>query len=347
MIVKVGLVGYGFAGRTFHAPVVASVSGLELTAIVQRSTSDATERYPQVTVVGSVGELLKDEDVRLIVIATPNATHFELARECLQARRHVVIDKPFTTTSEEALTLTGLADKHECLLTAYHNRRWDGDFLTVQRLIADGVLGEVVHFRSSFDRFRPEQKPNAWRERPEPGSGVLFDLGPHLIDQALVLFGKPDSLYADVRSERMNALVDDAFDVQFLYPALRVHLGATMLALQPRPRFALDGTQGSFVKYGLDPQEEALRSGAMPVGHDWGSEPESQWGELALARAEASKRPVPTERGDYRRFYENVRDAISGTAALAITPRDAYNVMRILELTVQSSHERRVVPVEI
>lgn len=344
---NVGLIGYGFAGRTFHAPVIASVRGLELKVIVQRVASDATQRYPKVNVVRSISELLKDEDVRLVVIATPNATHFELAAECLQAGRHVVIDKPFTTTSDEALRLIVLAERHNCRLTAYHNRRWDGDFLTVQRLISEGVLGTIVHFRSSFDRFRPEPKPNAWRESPGPGSGVLFDLGPHLLDQALVLFGKPSSLYANVRSEREGSRVDDAFDIELYYSEMRVHLGATMLALLPRPRFALNGTEGSFVKHGLDPQEEALRSGRTPLREDWGSEPENQWGEVAIARPEFSRRRLPTERGDYKRFYENVRDAIDGEAALAVTPQDAFNVMRLLELAFQSSSERRALPVEI
>jgi scyllo-inositol 2-dehydrogenase (NADP+) len=329
---NVGLVGFGFAGRAFHAPVISSVPGLKLTSILQRTGSDALERYPHARLVRSLPELLADQQMRLVVIATPNNSHFDLARDCLLAGRHVVIDKPFTTTAAEALKLIDLAKSRDCILTVYHNRRWDGDFLTVRKLLAAGALGRLVDFRSSFDRFRPRLKPGAWRERAEPGAGLLFDLGPHLIDQALVLFGLPRRIHADVRIERDGAVVDDAFDLDMYYPDLRVRLSATMLAAAPSARFTLHGTSGSFIKFGLDPQEEALRRGDVPGGADWGKDPEKCWGQLFTgSEGRICASSVAAERGDYRAFYEDLRDAIAANRPPAVTSEQAYNVMQILE----------------
>ena len=203
-MIDVGLIGFGFAGRTFHAPFIRAVPGLRLAAIVQRHDSDAAEKYPDVRVVQGVGELLAISSVHLVVIATPNATHFDLARQCLLAGRNVIVDKPFTTTYSEAAELVELAVRQQRLLSVYHNRRWDGDFLTLQNLRNNEKLGKPVLFESHFDRFRPQLRPGAWRERAEPGSGVLFDLGPHLIDQALILFGTPQAICADIRIERCH-----------------------------------------------------------------------------------------------------------------------------------------------
>src|ERR1035438_9953450 len=255
-MIDVGLVGFGFAGRTFHAPVISAVEGLRLAAILQRVGPDAQIAYPATPVVRTLDQLLAIESIRLVVIATPNTTHFDLAKQCLLAGRDVVIDKPFATTYAEAEELVKIASDQGRLLSVYQNRRWDGDFVTLQRLIAQGKLGGVVLFESHFDRFRPRLKDNAWRERPEPGSGVLFDLGPHLIDQALLLFGAPRSISADVRIERDGAAVDDAFDVVLHYPRMRARLRAGMLVSTPTPRFVVQATQGGYLKFGLDPQED-------------------------------------------------------------------------------------------
>src|SRR5450755_2299205 len=216
-MIDVGLVGFGFAGRTFHAPVIAAVEGLRLAAILQRTGAEAQLAYPATPVVRTLEQLLAIESIRLVVIATPNPTHFHLAKQCLLAGRDVVIDKPFATTYAEAADLVDLANTSKRLLSVYQNRRWDGDFLTIRHLLPERKLGRVVLFESHFDRFRPHLKENAWRERNEPGSGVLFDLGPHLIDQAMVLFGTPEAISADVRTERDGAAVDDAFDVALYY----------------------------------------------------------------------------------------------------------------------------------
>jgi len=341
---NVGLIGFGFAGRTFHAPVIPAVTGLRLAAVLQRTGNDAANAYPDVRIARTLEELLASDSIQLVVIATPNTSHFDLARQCLLARRHVVIDKPFATTYAEAAELVALAEKCGRLLSVYQNRRFDGDFKTLSNLVASEALGRIVLYESHYDRYRLQLRPGAWREQAGAGSGVLFDLGPHLIDQALALFGTPEAVSADVRMERDGAAVDDAFDITLLYRRLRVLLRATMLACKPAPHFLLHGTKGSYVKYGLDPQENALKRGEIPGGLAWGEEPPEAWGILSQAEGEkVTERAVPTEAGDYRGYYENVRDAILGKAALTVTPQAALSVMRVLELAQQSSRERRVI----
>jgi scyllo-inositol 2-dehydrogenase (NADP+) len=339
-IIRVGLAGFGVAGRTFHAPVIRAVPGLRLTSIVQRRGNTARETYPDVRAVPSVDELLADEAIRLVVIATPNASHYPLAMQCLLAGRDVVVDKPFTTTSSEAQELDELARSKGRVLSVYQNRRWDGDFLTVQRLIGSGDLGRLAVFESHYDRYRLARRPGAWREAAGPGSGVLFDIGSHLVDQALTLFGMPEAIAADVRIERDDAVVDDAFDIMLRYPKLRVLLRATMLACAPGPRFVLNGTLGTYIKYGMDPQEDALKAGTTPGIGGWGEEDETHWGTLTLSgETETLRRALRTEVGDYRQFYANVRDAISGRAPLIVTAEQATRVIRLLELARESSKQ--------
>src|SRR5579872_5918988 len=297
-IINVGLIGFGFAGRTFHAPVIRAVKGLRLAAILQRKGTEAASAYPDVRIARSVEELLASDSIQLVVIATPNVSHLDLARQCLLAGRHVVIDKPFAPTYAEAAELVALAEKCGRLLSVYQNRRFDGDFKTVRKLVASEALGRVVLYESHYDRYRTQLRPGAWREEAEPGSGVWFDLGPHLIDQALALFGTPEAVSADVRVERDGAVVDDAFDATLFFPRLRVQLRGTMLASKPGPHFLIHGTKGSYVKYGLDPQEEALKRGAIPGGPDWGKEPQQAWGTLYLMEGDKlGDRAVPTEPG--------------------------------------------------
>jgi scyllo-inositol 2-dehydrogenase (NADP+) len=331
--IPVGLVGFGMAGRTFHAPVIRAVPGLELTTIVQRKGDAAQRAYPDVRVVPDLDALLAGDRIRLVVIATPNESHFELARRCLEAGRDVVIDKPFTTSSSQARELIQLAEAKGRLLTVHQNRRWDGDFLTVRQLILDGTLGRLVTFESHMDRYRPALRPGAWRESGVAGSGLLFDIGSHLIDQALVLFGMPEAIQGDVRIERDHAVVDDAFDLLLSYPKLRVLLRASMLTCAPGPRFVLHGTLGSYTKCGMDPQEDALKAGGKPGDPGWGEEDESRWGTLAVAEgAGIVRRALRTQAGDYREYYANVRDAILGKAPLAVTAEQAARVIRLIEL---------------
>ncbi len=330
-MIEVGLVGFGLAGRAFHAPVIRGVPGLHLAAIVQRSGTEAAEKYPDIRIVRSLDELLSMAEIRLVVIATPNETHYPFARQCLAAGRDVVVDKPFTTTLEEAVSLVQFAKDANRLLTVYQNRRYDGDFQAIRKLVADGILGRIVRFETSYDRFRPQLKPGA---------------APHLIDHALVLFGLPEAVTADVRIERENAAADDAFDITLHYSnGMRAVLRSSILAAGPRPRFVLFGTQGSFVKQSFDPQEANLRSGNIPADTSWGAEPEKNWGVLTVASGDSfEQRRIPSANCDYRDYYSNVRDAILGRAPLAVTPEYALNVMRLLELARESSQKRRTIP---
>src|SRR3989449_3401051 len=339
-MLNVGLVGFGFAGKTFHAPVIRVVDGLRLTTIVQRHGGGAPDPgYAEVEFVRSVDELL-GRAVDLVVVATPNTSHYPIAKQCLLAGRHVVVDKPFTTTVAEAEELVRLAAEQRRVLSVYHNRRYVGDFVTLRQLLSDGALGRVTNFESHFDRFRPDLRPGAWREQPQPGSGLWFDLGAHLLDQALVLFGIPQAISADIRIEREGAVVDDAFDVTLHYPHMRAILRASLLVASPGPTFAVHGTQGSFIKYGLDPQEAALKAGRTPDEADWNREPVELYGTLTTPEGTRTIATVPSS---FARYYENVRDAILGKAPLAVTPEQALNVMRGLALAVASSQRRSVV----
>ena len=234
--IRVGVIGFGLAGRIFHAAVVSATPGLELAAIVQRKGTEAADTYPGVKIARSIEEMLEDESINLIVVATPSPAHYENAEQCLRAGRNVVVDKPFTLTSDEAARLIKLAREQSVLVTAYQNRRWDGDFVTLKDIIASGELGRIVSYESHFDRYRADPKLDVWRESGGPGGGTLFDLGPHLIDQATVLFGDPENLYADVRINRAGAQVDDAWDLMLKFPSgVTALLRSTLTAYTPGP----------------------------------------------------------------------------------------------------------------
>lgn len=346
-MINVGLIGFGLAGRSFHAPVIRAVPGLRLAAILQRSGDEAAEKYPDVRIARTMDELLAMQEIQLVVVATPNDSHYTLAHQCLAAGRDVLVDKPFTTTYEEAADLVKFARQRGRVLTAYQNRRYDGDFQAIVQLVRNGTLGRAVRFESNYDRFRPQFRPGAWRERSGAGTGIFFDLAPHLIDHALVLFGMPVALTADIRMEREGAAADDAFDLAFHYRGgLRADLRSSILAAAPRPRFLLHGTQGAFFKQTFDPQENNLRNGKIPTDGAWGAEPEEDWGRLTIyENGDLVQRHVPSVNCDFRDFYANLRDALLGKAKLAVSPEWALDMMRLLELARQSSRERRTVDV--
>ncbi|HTS37581.1 MAG TPA: Gfo/Idh/MocA family oxidoreductase [Candidatus Solibacter sp.] len=345
-MVRVGLIGFGLAGQAFHAPMIRGVEGMELACVLERHTSLAKERYPDVRIARTLDEMLSDKSINLCVVATPNDTHYSYTKACLEAGRDVVVDKPFTPTMAEAEQLVRLAADRGRLISVYQDRRWDGAFRTVKKLVAGGTLGTVMEYEARFDRFRLDAKPGAWREKADfPAAGVLWDLGPHLIDGALVLFGEPESIYASAFCQRESSTVDDAFEVHMEYPRTRATLRARIIAYAPSHHLLLHGTAGSFVKYGMDPQEEILRSDHYPDGLDWGAnwglEPEERWGTLSPVGGKPRK--IETERGDYRGFYANVRDAMEKKAALDVTPDQALRTMRALLLAHKSSREGRKV----
>jgi scyllo-inositol 2-dehydrogenase (NADP+) len=345
-MINVGLIGFGLAGRAFHAQVISRVPGLRLAAILQRSGEEAAKAYPDAKIVRSLDELLALPEIQLVVIASPNETHAPFARAALAAGRDVVVDKPFTTSYAEAVDLVNFAEKSGRFLTVYQNRRYDGDFQAIRELVAAGTLGRIVRFETCYDRFRPNFKPNAWREKAAPGAGILSDIGPHVIDHAMVLFGLPEAVTADVRIERQGGLADDAFDIMFHYPnSLRAVLSSNILAVTPRPRFLLFGTKGSFLKYTVDPQENNLRFGKLPEKGSWGAEPEENWGLLTLSDGtNTTERRIPSGTGDYRDFYSNVRDVLEGKAKPFVSLQHALDVMRALELCRASSEQKRTLP---
>ncbi len=360
--IRTAVLGYGLAGRVFHCPFVAAVPGLELSAIVSRGDA-AHAAYPNARILPTPEAAFTDPNIDLIVVGTPNATHVEFATAALQAGKHVVVDKPLAPTSAEANDLIDLAARYGRVLAPFHNRRFDSDFLTVKKLISENKLGRITQVISHYDRYRPLQRPNSWKEDSGPASGLLYDLGPHLIDQAIALFGAPTHIAASVRSDRDETLIDDAFDITLEFivnnRTLQYECHATMLAAEPSPRFLVHGTEGSFTKFGLDPQEAALIAGKRPPVMEshysdseksWIMEPEATWG--VLTSAIERKEPVKVERsdypsapGDYRHFYASVRDAIHGDAALAVPASAGYRVIRLIELAIQSSNERRTLPV--
>jgi predicted dehydrogenase len=321
------------------------VEGLRVAAIVQRTGDEAQKSYPAARVVRSLEELLTIENVRLVVIATPNETHFPFAMRCLEAGRDVVVDKPFTTTLQEAVELVNTAKRLGRVLSVYHDRRFDADFQALRKLLADGELGKIIRFEAHYDRFRPKPKTGAWREKPGPGSGVLADLGPHLLDYAFTLFGLPESVAADARIEREGFVTDDAFDIWLRYPGnLRALLSATMLSATPRHRFVVSGTKGSYLKKGFDALESALRSVPPKPGESWMLEKPENFGEVTLVDGEQVTRRKVSSFGDWREYYANVRDVILGHAKLLVTPEQAVNVMMGLELVRESNDKRCQVP---
>jgi scyllo-inositol 2-dehydrogenase (NADP+) len=324
MVIRTAIIGFGLAGRSFHAPLIRSAEGLQLVAI---STSRAVD-VPDGIRVGSPADLIADPQIELLVIATPNQSHFPLAEAALLAGKHVVVDKPMCLSVGQAEKLITVARKSERLLTVFHNRRWDSDFLTVRRLIESQALGKVLLFEAHWDRFRADVA-DRWRERPEPGSGLLYDLSPHLIDQALVLFGQPEGVSGDVAAQREGAEVDDYFTLTLKYGPCRVILSAASMVAQPRPRFSIHGTTGSFVKYGLDPQEDQLRAGADPLAADFGVEDLSTHG--TLTSADGSQRTIASEGGGWLNFYRGVVASITEGAPPPVSPEDALAGLRIME----------------
>lgn len=349
--IRTGIIGYGLSGRVFHAPFIDVVEGFELSKI---STSNpgrqalAEERYPVTTVVPNGKGIIDDPEIDLVIVTSPNTGHFRWAREALLAGKHVVVEKPFTINVAEADELIEIAKRQKKILTVYHNRRFTSDTKTVKKLLESGILGEIVDYETHFDRYRTEQRPNgAWREEPLPGSGIFYDLGSHLIDQALWFFGMPAAVTAQIDSQRPWAKADDHFDVRLHYPNFIATLKSGMICRIPGPTYMLHGTKGSFVKYGLDVQEATLDSGKIPSGKNWGREPENIWGSINIEyKGVKIQGKVESEHGDYRDYFINLRDAINGEAELAVKPEEARNVMRIIELAFQSSKERRTIMIE-
>ncbi len=341
-MIRVGLVGFGMAGRVFHGPLISSVEGLELAAVVERSSNQAAARYPGIVTYRSLEEMLADSSLDLFVVATPSGTHFQVARQILNAGKNTVVDKPMCVASTEIAELMTLAKARNALLSPFHNRRWDSEIQTVRKVLDEEFLGRLVYFESNFDRWRPALSTRLWKEDPAAGGGVLLDLGTHLADQVFLLFGKPLAVSADVLHERDVPGSDDSFTVRLRYPNLRVTLDGNCLSYPAGPRFRLRGTKGNFIKWGMDSQEAALNLVTRITDPAWGQEPVSEWGTLHVdVDGGMVSRPVESIPGDYRRFYVGVRDALLGKAPAPTTAVDAWRVARLFEWALESSEQRR------
>ncbi|EMD1657874.1 oxidoreductase [Pluralibacter gergoviae] len=336
--IRVGLIGYGYASKTFHAPLIGGTSGMTLAAISSSDEAKVRADWPTVSVVADPQQLFSDPSLDLIVIPTPNDTHYPLAKAALEAGKHVVVDKPFTVTLSQARELEALARRCGRLLSVFHNRRWDSDFLTVKSLINDGTLGEVSYFESHFDRYRPEVR-NRWREQGGPGSGIWYDLGPHLLDQAITLFGLPVSMAVDLAQLRPGAQSTDYFHAVLAYPQRRVILHSTVLAAAETARYIVHGSRASYIKYGVDPQEERLKNGERLPQEDWGYDMSD--GVLTrVAGDERTEESWLTVPGNYPAYYAGIRDALNGNGENPVPVSQAIVVMELIEMGIESAKHR-------
>ena len=340
---KIGLMGYGFAGQTFHAPVIAHCGSTVLAAIATGQPERArADFFPDAAIVPDLDALAALDDVECIVIATPNDTHFDLTRRAIERGKHVLVDKPVTLSAAQARELAALAAGRGLLFAPFHNRRWDGDFVTVRALLASGELGRVTHFESHFDRFRPQVRQR-WREDAARGGGLLYDLGPHLIDQALALFGAPETVTAFVHTRRDHASAPDYVHLVLGYGGHDAVLHASALAAFS-PRFVINGTRGSYLKNGLDTQEDQLKAGLRPGQPGFGAGNEA--GRLHVLSGDASdsaetERPLPSADGDYAGLYRALSASIREGTPFPVSPQDAIDVMTVIELAMQSAAEGR------
>jgi predicted dehydrogenase len=342
--IKTGLVGFGVAAKFMHAPFLVTNDNYEVIAVLERHKNESKHLFPNAVVVRNIEDMLSINEIELVIVTTPNDTHLPYAMQSLQAGKHVVLEKPFTITSEDAVQLIVAAKQSAKILSVFQNRRYVADFLTIKEVLNKNLLGSVHEFEGHYDRYRPEARPNAWREEPKPGSGILYDLGSHLIDQAFVLFGLPKTITADIRMQRPHARADDYFDLRLDYGFLKVILKAGMLVREPGPRYQIHGTKGSFLKYGDDPQEALLRAGVLPTTPDWGVEKEELHG---LLHTEIDGKEIreryTSQRGNCGYYYQNLYNTIAKKAELSEKPEHGYNTIKLIELAFQSHNSKATV----
>jgi scyllo-inositol 2-dehydrogenase (NADP+) len=342
-MIKAGIIGFGKSGKKLHAPLLDACKDIKLTCVVSMSSPVQIPGRENLQVLRTPEELFSRKDIDLVIITTPNHLHASQAEAAIKSGKHVVVEKPFTVSFSEAKSLIELSEAKGTVLSVFQNRRLDGDFITVKKLIAKHAVGQLVEFESRFDRFRNFLKEDAWKEKDLPGSGILYDLSPHLIDQAIQLFGKPKKLFADIRNQRQGD-ADDWFEIRLYYHGFTATLKAGMLVSDKTPRFVLRGMNGSYTKYGFDPQEESLANGDDPHQPGWGHEPEEKFGILRISKGDRiSEMRVPTAAGGYPAFYSNIADAIKGISELMVQPSESAEVVRLIELAQKSSHDGQIV----
>jgi scyllo-inositol 2-dehydrogenase (NADP+) len=342
--INTAILSYGMSGHLFHAPFIHLHPEYLLYGVWERSKNLAEQRYPGIRTYRLLEELLEDKNIELVIVNTPNSTHFEYAKKALEAGKHVVVEKPFVITVGEGEELIRIAEASKLILCVYQNRRYDSDYRTVKRVVGEGKLGEIVEAEFHFDRFKQELSPKAHKETPGPGTGALYDLGSHIIDQALQLFGFPKAVFADIRMVRPFSQVDDYFEIILYYENLRVRLHSTYIACEPLPAYLLHGYNGSFIKAKTDLQETALQAGLSPSSADWGVEPDSERGLLHYVLNDSEfKEFVPSERGNYLDFYHELYLALRQGSAVPVSANEGLNVIRIIVSSYKSSIDRKVI----
>ncbi len=342
--INTALCSFGMSGWVFHAPFINIHPGFNFYSVYERTKNLAQEKYPSVKTYRSLQEMLEDANIELVIANAPNATHYEFAKLALLSGKHVVVEKPFTIEVEEAEELRAIANTTGKILSVYQNRRWDSDFRTVKKVLDERLIGQVREAEFHYDRFKDDLSPKLHKEIPGPGTGVLYDLGSHLIDQSLHLFGMPEAVFADIRIVRPISKVDDYFDLLLYYPEFRVRLKSTYQAREPIPSFVLHGTKGSFLKSRGDVQEAMLQQSVSPDKADWGTENSDDAGLLHTeVEGKIVRKTVPSEKGNHSVFYEQLYKAIRHSEEPPVTAEDGLKVIQIIKAAIKSNAEKRVV----
>ena len=342
--IQTALASFGMSGMVFHGPSLNVNPNFRIRKILERSKNLSSANYPEATIVRSYDEIVNDPEIQLVIVNTPDYLHYPMCKQALQAGKHVVVEKPFTQTVEQANELIALARHKGLVLSVYQNRRWDGDFLTVKKLIGEHALGRIVEFESHFDRYRNFIQENTWKEEGIDRVGVLYNLGSHMVDQVLNLFGMPDEVTAHLAILRTGGLVTDYYDIRLQYKGFSALLKSSYLVREPGPRYSLHGTLGSFQKWGIDPQEDALKDGKLPGTDGWGKELPESWGLLHTEKdGSVIRKRVETIAGNYAVFYENIYDSIAHGAGLLVKPEESRDCLVVLEACLLSNAEKRTI----
>jgi len=342
--IQTAIASFGMSGQVFHGPSLKVNRGFKVDKILERSKNISQKLFPGATIVRSYQEILNNPEIELVVVNTPDDLHFEMAKQALEAGKHIVVEKPVTQKSEEAEELVKLANEKGLVLAVYQNRRWDGDFRTVQKVMREAKFGRLIEFESHFDRYRTFITPNTWKEEGDEYAGVLYNLGSHMVDQVFVLFGKPKAVTAHLKIVRKAGVVTDYYDIRLEYNGFSALVKCSYLVKNPGPRYTIHGEYGTFYKWGIDPQEELLKSGKLPEGDDWGKESPDDWGTLVYEEnGEDVEELVETLPGNYNIFYNNLYEAIRNGAELLVKPEETIGVLKILEACLLSNKEKRTV----
>ncbi|MGE0019530.1 MAG: Gfo/Idh/MocA family oxidoreductase [Draconibacterium sp.] len=342
--IKTAITSFGMSGQVFHGPFLKTNPGYDVISVLERSKTLSRKLFPQAAIVDDYNKILESPDIELVIVNTPDKLHFEMAAAALTAGKHVVVEKPVTLKSWEAEQLVQLSNRTGKILAVFQNRRWDGDFLTVQKILNEGKLGRIIEFESHYDRYRTQITPGTWKEEGDEYAGVLYNLGSHMVDQAYVLFGKPTAVTAHLKIVRTGGAVSDYYDIRLEYRKFTAILKCSYLVKEPGPRYIIHGEMGSFFKFGIDPQEEILKAGNLPEGEEWGRELPEFWGMLHFdENGNSFSMKVPTIQGNYHHFYNNLFDSIRNGSELLVQPEETIEVLKILESCIKSNREKRTI----